>query len=87
MKSILLIFSLMIVGSALLASGKKNETAVVKNKNLKTEANFTNGANVLGQYKTSKDADASVEQEKKRMDIVEPRKTYEFQFTKSKEWH
>jgi|GEM_PF-2375947 len=89
---VLIMFILIISFSGVAVAKKKATTKIkatpeTKNLNLKTDVNFSSGANVLGNYENMSEADVAVEGEKKRIDIVEPRKNWNLKTKVSKEWH
>ena len=91
MKALLTVILVVGISTTVFAKKKKmtkvKATPEIKNLNLKTEVDFSNGANVLGNYESMSEADVAVEGEKKRIDIVEPRKNWDLKTKASKEWH
>lgn len=85
MKSLALFFiSFFMVLSVQAKGSSKTKKANSPNSNLTTEANF-NGSTVNGKYFHSPEAVVAVEQEKKLISVVKPRKTFLYQIKTTQE--
>ncbi len=62
----------------------KSQTAPTKKSERVTDANFS-GSTVNGRYAHSPEATVSVEEEKKLISVVQPRKKFKFQLKQSQE--
>ncbi len=83
MRVVLLILSISLFSLVCTAETKSKTTSVKKSERV-TDANFT-GSTVNGRYAHSPEATVSVEEEKKLISVVQPRKKFKFQLKKSQE--
>lgn len=86
MKTIVLFLITFMVALSVQAKGsnKSKKAASKSNSNLTTEANF-DGSTVNGKYFHSPESVVAVEQEKKLISVVKPRKTLLFQIKTTQE--